>query len=222
MNVHAVCPCICSFCISASMPYEHVHDELFIDHAACPLSMLHVHVHATYPCPCCTSMSMLHDNVHAACLFPCPCCMVMSILHVRVRAAWPCSCCLSMSMLQHGPRSYPLCSSDSEHSQGKTLVFPRLRQCSVHKLSCQMNFCKMMNFQLTPLSKFFPKPCMSAPSLSRHNSSTDLPAELLSAPLVWVRRGGLVPPLQLLYDGPTRSCAVAHNPSPSELGRGMR
>jgi transposase InsO family protein len=31
------------------------------------------------------------------------------------------------------------------------LVLPRLRQFSVHKLSCQMNFCTMMNFQLTPL-----------------------------------------------------------------------
>ncbi len=27
-------------------------------------------------------------------------------------------------------------------------------------MSCQMNFCKIMNFQLTPLSKNFPKPCM--------------------------------------------------------------
>ncbi len=39
-----------------------------------------------------------------------------------------------------------------------------------------------------------------------HNSSTDLPselpAELLSAPLVGVRWGGLIPPLQPLYDGP--------------------
>ncbi len=47
---------------------------------------------------------------------------------------------------------------------------------------------------------------VSAPSLPRHNSSTYLPsellAELLSAPLVWVHRGGLVPPLQPLYDGP--------------------
>ncbi len=43
---------------------------------------------------------------------------------------------------------------------------------------------------------------VSAPSLPRHNSSTDLPAELCSAPLVWVRRGGLVPPLQPLYDSP--------------------
>ncbi len=47
---------------------------------------------------------------------------------------------------------------------------------------------------------------VSAPSLPRHNSSTDLPselpAELLSAHLVWVCRGSLVPPLQPLYDGP--------------------
>jgi hypothetical protein len=47
---------------------------------------------------------------------------------------------------------------------------------------------------------------VSAPSLSRHNSSTDLPSELLaqlvSAPLVWVHRGGFIPPLQPLYDGP--------------------
>jgi hypothetical protein len=47
---------------------------------------------------------------------------------------------------------------------------------------------------------------VSAPSLPRHNSSTDLPcelpAELLSAPLVWVRWGSLVPPLQPLYNVP--------------------
>ncbi len=39
-----------------------------------------------------------------------------------------------------------------------------------------------------------------------NNSSTELPSELpaqlLFAPLVWVRRGVLVPPLQSLYDGP--------------------
>ncbi len=43
-------------------------------------------------------------------------------------------------------------------------------------------------------------------SLPRHNSSAQLPDELpgnlLSAPLVWVRRGGVIPPLQPLYDGP--------------------
>jgi hypothetical protein len=57
-------------------------------------------------------------------------------------------------------RFYPLYSSDSEHSRGKTLIFPRLRQFLVHKLSCQINFCKMMNFQLTALSKNFAKPCV--------------------------------------------------------------
>jgi hypothetical protein len=45
-----------------------------------------------------------------------------------------------------------------------------------------------------------------AVSLPRHNSSamlpSELPAELLSAPLVWVRRGGVVPPLQPHYNGP--------------------
>ncbi len=61
---------------------------------------------------------------------------------------------------QHGPRSYFLYSSDSEHSRGKTLVFPWLRQFSVPKLSCQMNFCKIMNFQLMLLSTVFPKHCM--------------------------------------------------------------
>jgi hypothetical protein len=53
---------------------------------------------------------------------------------------------------------------------------------------------------------------VSASSLPRLSSSTELPselpAELLSAPLVWVRRGGLVPPLQLLYDSPY---AVLHH-----------
>ncbi len=56
--------------------------------------------------------------------------------------------------------------------------------------------------------KKFSKPLhVSAPSLPWHNSSTELPSELpvelLSAPLVWVRRGSLVPPLQPLYNGPS-------------------
>jgi hypothetical protein len=48
---------------------------------------------------------------------------------------------------------------------------------------------------------------VSAPSLPRHNSSTDLPSELpaklLSAPLVWIFWGSVVPPLQPLYHGPS-------------------
>jgi hypothetical protein len=45
-----------------------------------------------------------------------------------------------------------------------------------------------------------------AVSLPRHNSSAQLPDKLpgvlLSAPLVWVRWGGVIPPLQPLYNGP--------------------
>ncbi len=55
---------------------------------------------------------------------------------------------------QQGPRSYPLYSLDSEHRRGKTLVFPQLRQFSVHKLSCQTNFCKIMNFQCHQIFRF--------------------------------------------------------------------
>jgi hypothetical protein len=51
-----------------------------------------------------------------------------------------------------------------------------------------------------------------ATSLPRHYSSTqlpsELPADLLSAPLRWVCRGGVIPPLQPLYDGPY---AVLHH-----------
>jgi hypothetical protein len=39
--------------------------------------------------------------------------------------------------------------------RGKTLVFPRLRQFSVPQLCCQMNFCKMLSFQLFYYQNFF-------------------------------------------------------------------
>jgi hypothetical protein len=61
---------------------------------------------------------------------------------------------------QLGPRSYLLCSSDSEHSRGKTLVFPWLRQFLALPLCCLMNFCKTKKCQLMLLSKNFQKPCM--------------------------------------------------------------
>jgi hypothetical protein len=53
---------------------------------------------------------------------------------------------------------------------------------------------------------FFKTLHVPATSLPRHNSSTrlpsELPAELLSTPLIWVRRGGVIPSfLQPLYDG---------------------
>ncbi len=56
---------------------------------------------------------------------------------------------------QHGLRRYPLYSLDLKHSRGKTLVFPWLRQFSVHKFSCQMNFCKWWTFSWHHCQKFF-------------------------------------------------------------------
>jgi hypothetical protein len=101
----------------------------------------------------------------------------------------------------------------------------RLRQFSVPKLCCQTNFCKMMSFQLILLSIFYSETLhVPASSLPRHNSSTDLPsklpAELLSAPLIWVHRGGVIPPLQLLYDGP--SAVLRHGPCSFTIRGGSR
>jgi hypothetical protein len=42
---------------------------------------------------------------------------------------------------------------------------------------------------------------LSPPPLE-HSPPDELLGNLLSAPLVWVRRGGVIPPLQPLYDGP--------------------
>ncbi len=78
----------------------------------------------------------------------------------------------------------------------------------------------------TIVKKFSKTLHVAAPSLLRQNSSTDLPselpAELLSAPLVWVHRGSLVPPLQPLYNGPYELLRRGPPPSPSESGRGTR
>ncbi len=57
------------------------------------------------------------------------------------------------------------------------------------------------------ISKDFSKTLdIPAVSLPSHNSSpqlpSELPAKLFSVPLIWVRRGHVIPPLQLLYDGP--------------------
>jgi hypothetical protein len=58
--------------------------------------------------------------------------------------------------------------------------------------------------------------------LPRHNSSTQLPAELpdelLRAPFAWLRRGGVVPPLHRSFDGPY---AVLRS-EPLRSGRGTR
>jgi hypothetical protein len=68
-------------------------------------------------------------------------------------------------------------------------------------------FLKGDEIPVDTISKNFLK-SLDAPafSLPRHNSSrqlpSELPAELLNTRLVWVRRGGVVPPLNSLYDGP--------------------
>ncbi len=71
--------------------------------------------------------------------------------------------------------------------------------------------------------KNFPKPCMFLLLLCRGTElPSEPPAELLSAPLVWVRRGVWFHPFSCSMTAPTRSCAAAPAPSPSESGRGTR
>ncbi len=78
----------------------------------------------------------------------------------------------------------------------------------------------------TIVDKFSKTLHVSAPSLPRHNSSTDLPselpAELLSAPLIWIRWGVLFHLFSCSMTAPMRSCATAPAPSPSESSRGTR
>jgi hypothetical protein len=56
-----------------------------------------------------------------------------------------------------GPRRSLGSSSDSIPSQGKTLVFPRLRQFLAHLLSYPMSFCRQKIFPLIKFTKEFPK-----------------------------------------------------------------
>ncbi len=94
-------------------------------------------------------------------------------------------------------------------------------------MSCQMKFCKMMNFQLTALSKIFPKPCMFllllclgtilAPSCPAScQLSCSPPPSSGSVGAAWFH------PFSCSTTAPTRSCAAALAPSPSELGCGTR
>jgi hypothetical protein len=98
---------------------------------------------------------------------------------------------------------------------------------SVHKLSCQTNFCKMTNFQLTPLPKIFPKLCMFlllpclgtilAPTCPAScQLSCSLPPLSGSVGAAWFH------PFSRSTTSPMRSCAAAHDSSPSEPGRGGR
>jgi transposase InsO family protein len=136
---------------------------------------------------------------------------------------------LSRTPFAHAPprrlglRSYLLCSSDSEHSRGKTLVFPLLRQFLALPLCCLMNFCKNKEMSVDAIIKNFSKTLhVPAVSLPRHNSSAQLPdklpGNLLSVPLVWVCRGSAIPPLQPLYDSPYAVLRRGPAPSQSESG----
>jgi hypothetical protein len=115
---------------------------------------------------------------------------------------------------RHVPRSYLLCSSDTGLSPAEA-VFDA-------QIVLPNEFLQNDELSVDTIVKKYAKILhVSAPPLPRHNSSTELPsklpAELLSAPLVWVRRGGLVPPLQLLYNGPyavlRRSPPLLHHQS---------
>ncbi len=94
-------------------------------------------------------------------------------------------------------------------------------------MTCQTNFCKITKFQLTPMSKFFPKPCMFLLLLclgtilapicpaSCQQSSSPLPSSG-SVGAAWFH------PFRRSTTAPTQSCAAAPASSPSELGLGMR
>ncbi len=69
-------------------------------------------------------------------------------------------------------KELPFVLLDSDHSQGKTLVFPRLRPFLVHKLSCQIKILQSDELSLDTIVKFFSKTLhVFAPSLPRHNST---------------------------------------------------
>jgi hypothetical protein len=112
-----------------------------------------------------------------------------------------------------------LCSLDSEHSQGKTpaeAVFGA-------QIVLSNEFFQNDELSVDTIVKKFSKTLhVSAPSLPRHNSSTERPAELLSAPLVWSVGAAWFRPFSCSTTAPTRFCAAAPAPSPSESGRGTR
>jgi hypothetical protein len=84
-------------------------------------------VHATRPCPCCVSISMLHADVHAACLRPCFMFMSVCVCPCHCPCSswtWTCSMDIENSKdinMQHGHEhaEWPrLCSMDIHHRHG--------------------------------------------------------------------------------------------------------
>jgi hypothetical protein len=128
---------------------------------------------------------------------------------------------------QHHLRIYPLYFSDSKHSRGKTLVFPQLRQFLVLQLCCQINFCKMISFQLTLLSKCFPKLCMFLLLLCLGTilaPSCPASCQPSCSPPPWSGSFGVESfyPFSSSTTAPTPFCAMTPAPSASESGHGTR
>jgi hypothetical protein len=90
-----------------------------------------------------------------------------------------------------------------------------------------MNFCKMMNFQLTPSSKNFPKPCMFLLLLCLGTVlAPTCPASYQPScsPPPWSGfvRAAWFHPFSRSTTAPTQFCVAAPAPSPLESGLGAR
>jgi hypothetical protein len=90
-----------------------------------------------------------------------------------------------------------------------------------------MNFCKIMNFQLTPLSKNFLKPCtflllLCLGTILAPTCPVSCQPSCSLSPLSGSIRAAWFHPFGRSTTAPTRSCATAPTTSPSESGRGMR
>ncbi len=126
-----------------------------------------------------------------------------------------------IGLWRHGPRNYPLYSSDSAQSRGKTLFFPQLRQFLGLQLCCLMNFCKLKKFLFDSIIKNFSK-TLDAPasSLPGHNSSVSCPASCQPSSSLPSPSGSVVAAWSHLSShsttAPTPFCAMAPTPSPSE------
>jgi hypothetical protein len=128
---------------------------------------------------------------------------------------------------RHGPRIYPLYSSDSENSRGKALVFPRLRQFLVLQFCRLMNSCKMKNSLLILLFKIFQMPWMPL-LLSCLGTilASNCPGSCQSSSSLPPLSGSVVVARSRLSScsmmAPTPFCAVSPAHSPSESSHGTR
>jgi hypothetical protein len=105
-------------------------------------------------------------------------------------------------------------------AEGRHWSFPSWGSFWHSHCVAQRIFAKRRNVSWCYYQKFFKN--LPAVSLPRHNSSAQLPGDLLTAPLVWVHQGGVIPPLQPLYDSPYAVLRCGPAPSPSESGPGTR